>query len=229
MPKIVQPTYIAKLPSTGKPIEFRPFSIREEKSLLLALQEDSIETLAATIKNIVSVCTDGKLSVATTPYYDVEYMFMQIRSKSIGEIVDLIGTCDCEPNKTTEFSVDIADVTVEPKPTGNAKIKILDTDYSIELQHPSIDDFVTTFKSGGADAANVVANCIVHVYTEDEVMNWSEAETLDFVESMTTRQQKEISEYLSDMPMVKLPTPFKCRHCGKEHNNKMSGFENFFV
>lgn len=227
--KIVLPTYIAKLPSTGKSVQFRPFSVKEEKTLLLALQEDSIETLAVTIKNLVSICTDGKVDTTKTPYFDVEYLFLQIRAKSIGEVVDLVGTCDCAPNKTTEFSVDIADVTIEPKPTGNGKIKIPDTKYSVEIQHPSMDDFVQTFHTGGEDAANVVANCIVQVYTDDEVMDWSPEETLDFVESMTTLQQIEITNYLKSMPMVKLPASFTCRHCGKLHNNTMSGFENFFV
>lgn len=227
--KIVLPSYTTKLPSSGKSVQFRPFTVKEEKALLLALQEDSIETLALSIKNIVSVCTDGKVDPLTTPYYDIEYLFLQIRSKSIGEIVDLIGTCDCGLDKKTEFSVDIADVVVEPTPKGNITINIPDTQYSIEFRHPSIDDFVKTFNSGGEDAAQIVANCIIRVLTADEIMDWSTEEKLEFVESMTTRQQKDIASFLQNMPMVKLPTPYKCRHCNKDHAGSLSGFENFFV
>ena len=222
--------YTTKLPSTGKSVQFRPFSVREEKILLLALQEDSIDTLALTIQNLVSVCTDGKIDTTTTPYYDIEFLFLQIRSKSIGEVVDLVGTCDCGPGKQTEFSVDIGDVTIEPAPpVGIVSLIIPDTQYSIEMRHPSLDDFVRTIKSSGDDAAEVVANCIAKVYTDEEVMNWDFKEKLEFVESMTTKQQREITSFLNKMPMVKLPASYKCRHCGKEHTNVMSGFENFFV
>lgn len=228
--KIVLPTYSTILPSTGKPVQFRPFSVREEKSLLLALQEDSIDTLALTIKNLVSICTDGKVDTTTTPYYDVEYLFLQIRSKSIGEVVDMVGTCDCGPDKRTEFSLDIGDAVIEPAPSQKiVTITIPDTQYSIVMRHPSLDDFVRTINSNAEDAASVVANCISKVYTDEEVMDWTFEDKLDFVESMTTKQQREITSFLDAMPMVKLPASYKCRHCGKEHTNVMSGFENFFV
>ena len=227
--KIVLPNYITHLPSTGKSVQFRPFSVKEEKALLLALQEDNIETLAATIKNLISICTQGNVDPENTPYYDLEYLFLQIRAKSIGEMVDLIGTCDCGPDKKTEFSVDIESVFVEPIPNGNATIKIPDSPYFIEIRHPSIDNFVQTLNNAGEDATSIVANCIISIYTDDETMNWSFDEKLTFVDSMTTRQQKDISIFLKTMPMVKLPTPYTCKHCSKSHSNHISGFENFFV
>lgn len=227
--KIILPTYITTQPSTGKKVKFRPFSVKEEKSLLLSLQENNIETTTEAIKNVVTTCTYGVINTDITPYYDIEFLYLQIRAKSIGEIIDLIGSCECGPDNKTEFSADIADLVVTPTPSGSKKIQIPDTQYTIEFRHPSIDDFVKTFSNLDDNAEIVVANCIVKVFTDDEVMSWSFQETLEFVESMTTKQQRGITEFLKDMPMCKLPAKYTCKHCSKEHNQEISGFESFFL
>jgi hypothetical protein len=229
MTKIIQPTYTRNLPSSGKAVKFRPFTVKEEKSLLLALQEGDITTLATAIGNLIEACTDGSVNPQEVPYYDVEYMFLQIRSKSIGEVIDMIGRCDCDENVKTEFSVDISNTEVVPKPVGNVMIKIPDTPYTIEFRHPSLFDFVKSVESKGTDGEEIVANCIVKIFTETEVLTWSKEETLEFVGSMSTKQQKDIAAFLKDMPIVKLPATYKCRKCSKEHTNVLSGFENFFV
>lgn len=228
--KIIQPTYTTKLPSSGKKINYRPFTVKEEKSLLLALQEDDLETVTEAIKNTVSVCTDEAVDVDSTPYYDIEYLFLQIRAKSVGEIIELVGSCSCSPTAKTEFGVDIANLKVEPKPTGaTVVIAVPDTKYTLSVKHPSINDFVKTFTSGGETAVETVANCIVNVFTDDEVMSWNFQEKLEFVESMTTKQQKDIAKYLENMPMVKLESNYTCRSCGIKHEKVLSGFSNFFV
>lgn len=227
--KIIQPTYTTKLPSTGKKINYRPFTVKEEKSLLLALQEDDLETVTEAIKQTVLVCTDSQLDVDKTPYYDIEYLFLQIRSKSVGELIELVGSCSCSPTAKTEFSVDIANLKIEPEPTGSTIVVIPETGYSLKVKHPSINDFVKTFVSGGETATETVANCIESIFTQDEVMDWSFQEKLDFVESMTTRQQKDIASYLENMPMVKLESNYTCKSCGSKHEKVLSGFSNFFV
>lgn len=227
--KIIQPTYTTKLPSSNKKINYRPFTVKEEKSLLLALQEDDLETVTDAIKNTVSVCTDGSVDVDTTPYYDIEFLFLQIRSKSVGELIELVGSCGCSPTAKTEFAVDIANLKIEPKPTGDMIIQIPATKYTLKVKHPSIVDFVKTFQSNGETAAETVANCIISVFTDDEVMDWNFDEKLEFVESMTSVQQKDIASYLESMPMVKLDANYKCRSCGTDHQKVLSGFSNFFV
>lgn len=226
---IIQPSYPVVLPSSGKRVKYRPFTVKEEKSLLLALQEDDLDTVTVAIKNTVSACTYGEIDVDNTPYYDIEYLFLQIRSKSVGEIIELVGSCECDTKVKTEFSVDISNLVIEPKPSGNTRIKIPNTQYSIELKHPSIDDFVKTFNSDGETATETVANCIISVYTDDEVMNWSFSEKLEFVESMTSIQQKDIAAYLENMPMVKLDANYTCKACKSDHKKVLSGFSNFFV
>ena len=227
--KIILPTYVTNQPSTGKKVIFRPFTVKEEKALLLALQEDSRDTVVEAIKNVVSTCTLGAIDPATTPYYDMEYLYLQIRAKSVGEIIELVGSCECGTDKKTEFAVDIGSIAIEPTPSGAEQIKIPDTPYTVTFTHPNIDDLVKTSDGIENHAEQVVANCILGVYTDDEVMDWSKQEKLEFVESMTSLQQRDVSKFLSAMPMVKMPTQYTCRHCGKNHTGTISGFENFFV
>jgi len=226
---IILPTYITKQPSTGKEVKFRPFTVKEEKALLLALQEEDITTVTTAIKNTVGVCTSWELDPETTPYYDVEYVFLKIRSKSVGEILDLIGSCECSPTAKTPFSVDIGDTVVKPSPVENINIKIPDTTYTVIARHPSISDFASLAQTNGESATQVVANCITSVFTDDEVMSWDSTEKMEFVESMSPKQQKELAQFLKNMPMTSIPTKYKCKACGKEHVGSLSGFENFFV
>jgi hypothetical protein len=230
MKKIILPTYTVKLPSTGKSVSFRPFTVKEEKALLLALQENNIETVAAAIKNTIEVCTHGEVNPDDHPYYDLEFLFLHIRSKSVGEVVDLVGSCDCKPSAKTEFVVDITTAKVEPKPVNKLKVKIPETDYTVIMRHPSLTDFIETIKKAeDADGVSTVAKCITSVYSEEEVFDYTEEEKMEFVESMMPKQQKQIAEFLNDMPMVKLDVSYTCKHCGKYHQQTMSGFENFFL
>lgn len=229
MSKIIQPTYITKLPSTGEKVEFRPFTVKEEKALLLALQENNMETVGASIKNVISACTDGRIDPGQIPYYDTEFLFLQIRSKSVGEIIELVGSCECSEKSKTQFIVNIETTIVEPKPVRSISIKILDTPYTVQIQHPSIDDFMKLYESNGDVAAQVVANCIQQVMTDEEVMTWDFDAKLEFVDSMSPKQQKNIASYLKDMPMTKIPATYTCKMCSKVHNLPLSGISNFFL
>lgn len=227
--KIIQPTYVTKQPSTGKQVKFRPFTVLEEKALMLALQEADVETVVVAIKNVVTACTDGAVHPETTPYYDIEYIFLQIRAKSIGEIIDMIGSCECSEKAKTEFSVDIADTKVIPAPVESVIITIPDTTYTIKIRHPSIDDFAKLINTNGEYATHVVANCIQSVMTAEEILDWNENEKLEFVESMSPKQQKLVAAFLKDMPITQIPAKYTCNACGKVHDRALKGFENFFI
>lgn len=224
---IIQPTYFTTQPSTGKKISFRPFTVKEEKVLLLALQESDIETVAMAINNVIKVCTD--LNPEEIPYYDTEYIFLQIRSKSVGELVDMIGGCTCDPAAKTEFVIDVTEATVSPEPIKDNIFKVEGTPYSVKMQHPAILDFSTLIKTNAEASFEVVANCIKEVYTDEEVLDWSTKEKLSLVESMSPKQQKEISNFMKKMPRVQLHSNYKCKKCGKEHNRTTTGFSNFFL
>jgi hypothetical protein len=221
------PSYTLTQPSTGAKISYRPFTVKEEKALLLALQDDSIDTIINAIKKIVNICTG--LDANKIPYYDLEYIFLKIRSKSIGEIVELIGKCDCEETPVkTEFHVNIDDVIIEPAPTKDmGMIPITDTKYFVKMHHPSLDDFIALGE--GKDADEIVVDCIESVLTEDDILDKNRAEKLEFIQSISRRQRKGIEEFIAKMPAVKLNASYTCRKCGKQHESVLSGYENFFL
>lgn len=227
--KIVQPTYLTKLPSTGKQVKFRPFTVKEEKSLLLALQDADANTITEAIKNVISVCTSNIVDPENIPYYDAEFLFLQIRSKSIGEIIQLVGSCSCDKNAKTDFEIDVTEAIIMPVPTGLGKIKIPDTNYTVQIRHPSLSDFTSRFSDTEDSSFKVVANCIQSIFTDEEVMNWSPDEKLDFVSSMTSIQQIGIAKFLKEMPMCQIPTKYKCIKCSKLHDEPLVGFQNFFL
>jgi hypothetical protein len=224
---IIQPTYVTTQPSTGKKITFRPFTVKEEKALLLALQESDIDTVAIAINNVIAACTD--LDPKKIPYYDVEYIYLQIRSKSIGELIDMIGGCTCDKDAKTEFEIDVTEATVLPEPPKDTLFKIEGTQYTVKLEHPSMLDFAKLIKTNAEASFEVVANCITAVYTDEETLDWSLEEKIEFVESMTPRQQKLVSAFLKKMPMVQLHSKYKCKKCGLDHNRTTTGFTNFFL
>jgi len=229
MNKIILPEYITTQPSTGKKITFRPFTVKEEKSLLLALQENDVNIVVNAIKSVVKVCTDNKVDVEKIPYYDMEFIFLQIRAKSIGETIDLIGSCDCSETAKTEFYVDITEAYLEPTPTGEQMFKIIDTPYTIKFTHPSLSDFSKKLSDVDYSAEQVVTNCIRDIFTDDEVVTMTDEEKLGFIESMTSLQQRPIAEFLKNMPLTKIPAKYTCKVCKKEHAIPLSGFQNFFV
>jgi len=226
---IILPSYTATIPSTGKTVSYRPFTVKEEKSLLLALQEESLQTIANAIKSTVKACTYNAVDPDQFPYYDIESLFLDIRSKSVGEVIEMIGSCECSETAKTNFSVDIATKTlVPPIDTKAGTIIIPDSVYSIKIRHPTISDFVAATEPN-ADSSRTVANCIITVYSEDEVFDWTLEEKIEFVDSMTPKQQVEIVKFLDNMPMVNLDVSYTCSRCGKRHEEIITGFENFFV
>jgi len=229
MTKIIQPTYVTTQPSTGKKIQYRPYTIKEEKALLYALQDGSLDAIVAAIKNTVNACTEGALDPSIAPYYDAEYVFLQIRSKSVGEVVDLKGGCDEGKPGETDFTVDIQDIVIEPKPESHIVIKIPQSNYTVKFRHPTIDEFASIYESGGENASDVIASCLVSVYTDDESFDWSTQEKIDFVDSMNPIQQKQIAAWMANMPKIKLTGSYTCKGCGKLHTKTVSGFQNFFV
>lgn len=229
MVSIVHPAYFTKLPSNGVKVKFRPFTVKEEKSLLLALQENDVNVVVDSIKSTISACTYGQVDPDKITYYDVEFLFLQIRAKSVGEVLELIGSCECSPTAKTPFTADIDDTVVTPLPSGNKRISITQTGYTVEFKHPSIEDFANIIKTEGEAASDVVAKCIVQIFSDDEMIDMDMAGKIEFIESMSPIQQKELMLFLKNMPITQIPTKYKCVACGKDHVSKLSGFENFFV
>jgi hypothetical protein len=230
MIKLVQPTYVLTLPSNGKKVKYRPFVVKEEKALLLAMQSDDSRAIIENIKNIVHECTFNEANPDKIPYYDLEYIFLMIRGKSVSEMVDLVGSCEC--GAKTDFQVNVESAKVEGM-NQNSKFKIEGTDYFVEMVHPSINYFINDEKEDSEKEDSyytAAAQAIKQIYTDEEVFDeMSVKEKVDFLDNLTSKQQRPIAEFIKLMPKLVVNGQYDCIKCNKHHEVDVSGVERFFV
>lgn len=225
---IKQTTYLTKLPSTGEQVKYRPFVVKEEKALLLALQEGDPFTVINSVKELVSTCTFGTVDPDKVAYFDLEYMFLMIRAKAVGETVDMIGFCEC--GAKTPFVAEIESALVDGLSEIKNKIEIPDTDWGVEMRFATIDDIVgEEDPETEKDAIGKAARMITSIWDQEEVFEYTLEEKVEFIESLTPKQQKPIAQFIAGSPAVKIPAVYKCKGCGKDHNTFVEGLENFFV
>ena len=210
LPKIATPTYELVLPSTEKTVRYRPFLVKEEKLLVLALESEDNKQITTAIKTVIKSCVTAKgLKVETLPTFDIEYLFLNIRGKSVGEELEV--NIVCPDDKKTEVSVwiDLDDIQVQKSDDHTNQIKI-DDNIMMEMKYPSLDEFIKNnfdFKEGNQmeQSFDLIASCIDKIYTEDEV--WSTAdctkkEVKEFLESMNSSQFKDIEKFFETMPKL---------------------------
>lgn len=231
--KILQPTYIMRMPSSNKEVKFRPFTVKEEKALLLAMEEKNPDSVVAIVESLIDSCTFGELDPKKIAYYDLEYAFLQIRAKSVGEIVELVGLCDCSPDAQTDFTVSLEDANVEGLKQKDL-INVEEIGYFAKMKHPTLKDLTKQSKidenSSDDEFFKDLAEMIDYVATEDEVYDsMTLDEKVEWVSSLTSKQQRPFAEYISQMPRLTLQGKYKCKMCGKDHSVNVAGLQNFFV
>ena len=210
LPKIATPTYELVLPSTEQPIQFRPFLVKEEKLLVLALESEDTKQITTAIKAVLKSCVLTKgVKVENLPTFDIEYLFLNIRGKSVGEELDVNVICPDDEKTTVQVSIDLDDIQVVKNDEHDNKIK-LDNNLMMELKYPSLDQFIKNNfefdeKNAMAQSFELIATCIDKIYTEDEV--WASAdctkkELNEFLESMNSSQFKGIETFFETMPKL---------------------------
>jgi len=210
LPKISTPTYELTLPSTGKPIQYRPFLVKEEKVLVIALESEDTKQITTAIKNVIKSCIQTRgVKVESLPTFDIEYLFLNIRGKSVGEVVEVNLVCPDDNETTVKAEINLDDIQVEKTEGHTNKIKI-DNEIMMEMKYPSLDEFIKNNfdMSGGSDmdqSFELIASCIDKIYTADEV--WTAAdctkkEIRDFLEQMNSSQFKEIENFYTTMPKL---------------------------
>lgn len=237
LPKINTPTYELEIPSSGKKIRYRPFLVREEKILIMALESEDMKQISSAIVDILNECilTKGvKISELST--FDIEFIFLNVRSKSVGESVEVNVTCpdDGETQVKVEIDIDSIKVQKDPKHTNIVK---LDDSLSMKLKYPSLDQFVENnfeFQDTDSDvdkSLQMIISCIEQVYSEDEA--WSAAdctqkELQEFVEQMNTKQFKEIETFFTTMPKLSHTLKVKNPKTKVENEIVLEGLASFF-
>ena len=233
LPKLnTSPKYETVIPSTGKTVRFRPYLVKEEKVLLMAFeQNDPIAAMKAIIDTIVA-CVDGDIKGSDLATFDVEYLFTQIRAKSVGEKSNVNVKCtNCEHLNLNE--VDLSTVSVDVVEPEETSVDLGD-DIVVELKYPSAYDLIS-LQDGESSASDTLVATIVAsikgIQTEEERIDASDVskkELQEFVESMTGQQFKSVSEWVGKIPAMEKDVEFECEKCGTHNTQKLRGLVDFF-
>ena len=235
LPKINTPTYELTLPSNGKKIKYRPFLVREEKILIMALETEDQKQITAAIIQILTACimTRGvKLNELAT--FDIEYLFLNVRSKSVGETISLNLICPDDEKTSVEVSIDLDSIKVK-KDKSHTNIVKLDDNLSLKLKYPSMKQFIeSNFEAGVETVSNtmdVVISSIDMIYNEEESWNASEStkkELEDFIDQLNTKQFKLIENFFDTMPKLSHKVKVKNPKTDVESTVLLEGLAAFF-
>ena len=230
LPEIATPIYTLTIPSTKKKVKYRPFLVKEQKLLILAMENEDQEQILDAITNTIKACLITKIDMATLALFDIEYLFLQIRARSISEEIEMRVTCADDGETTVDVKFMVDDVKVN-FPKGHTNIIKLNDDLTIEMQYPDLDYFAKiNFMDEKVDEYELVAKCIKRVYVgEDDFTSDSLDESKEWVEGLTNNQFEKIQSFFETMPTL--------RHVLKVKNPKtkvvnevvLEGLSDFFV
>ena len=236
LPKIATPTYSLVLPSIEKEINFRPFLVKEEKLLVLALETEDTKQITTAIKAVIKNCIQTKgIKVESLPTFDIEYLFLNIRGKSVGESIDVNIICPDDEKTSVKVVIDLDDIQVKKTEGHSNKVKLDDT-LMMELKYPSLDEFIKNnfdFKEENAmeQSFNLIASCIDKIYNEEEVWvadDCTKKEIKEFLESMNSSQFKKIEEFFTTMPKLSHTIKVKNPNTKVESEVVLEGLASFF-
>lgn len=235
LPVMNTPTYELTIPSTKQKLKYRPFLVKEEKALLIAQQSDNQQTMLDTLKGVISACTFNKINVDALAVFDIEYIFIQLRAKSVSEISELIFSClECgDPKAKIKIEIDLTKISVKFDPNHKTDIDLID-DVGVTMKYPGLE-MLNKYKDisdEDVDAVfDLITSCIDSVYDANAVYAASEQtkeELENFVNSLTQEQFQKIQFFFQSMPKLEKELEFSCPVCGFKHNETVQGLNGFF-
>ena len=240
LPKLNVPVYEAILPSTETVIKYRPFLVKEEKILLTAMESENEKTITDAVKQIIKNCVQGELDVERLPTFDIEYIFLRLRAKSVGEEVKIgLKPWGCPQNNgelcefTTEVPINLEEVKVQKTENHSNKIMLTD-DIGIILRYPNIESIKEMMRGELSETEvglKVIKNSVEMVFTQEETHerdSFTETELDDFFDSLNTLQMEKIREFFDTMPVLKHTVKYNCKTCGEEKETTVQGLNSFF-
>ena len=237
LPKIATPVYELELPSTGQTIEYRPFLVKEEKVLVIALESEDTKQITTAIKNVIKNCIRTKgVKVEDLPTFDIEYLFLNIRGKSVGEEIEVNVTCPDDGVTQVPITINLDDIQVQKNEEHSNRIKV-DDNIMMEMKYPSLDQFIKNNfdfddKNAMDQSFDLIATCIDKVFTEEEVWaveDCSKKEIVEFLEQMNSSQFKEIEKFFETMPKLSHSIKVKNPKTKKENEVVIEGLAGFFA
>jgi hypothetical protein len=234
LPKIDVPIYELTVPSTDEKIKYRPFLVKEEKLLLIAMESGENSDILRAVKDIVDACTFNKMKIGNMPMFDVEYIFLQIRSKAVGEVSTLRVLCLDDMKTYAKVEVDLNEIEVRVTDAHTNKIELSD-EMGVIMKYPTVDSFVEN-KIDDISPANmldVIVTCIDKIYDKkgEEVFDAKDStkqELVDFVEQMNTTQFADVQKFFDTMPSLTHEITVKNPKTKKESKVTLNGLNDFF-
>jgi DNA-directed RNA polymerase subunit M/transcription elongation factor TFIIS len=237
------PIYNVKLLSTGKSLRFRPFTVKEEKLFLMANEGEDLITVVDTIKQILNNCLLDEFDIDSLPLFDIEHLFLNIRARSIGEVVNLKYKCNNDVldeetkeekkcNNVVQIDLNVLDIQPKKQEGHTNKIEITEK-LGVVMKYPNFETLKKFKDVEEADSIiKMTVSCIEYVYDADKIYyakDTTEEELVEFVESMQSKDLEKIKTFFDTMPKVKKDVDFKCDKCGHEEKIEVEGIQNFFV
>ena len=238
LPKIATPSYELQLPSTGQTITYRPFLVKEEKLLVIALESEDTKQITNAIQAVIRACVLTKgIKVETLPTFDIEYLFLNIRGKSVGEDLDVKLICPDDNETEVDVTISLDDIQIQ-KPEGHSNQIKLDNNLMMELKYPSLNEFIKnnfdpndTSKNPMDQSFDLIGSCINKIYNQDEVWvaaDCSKKEINDFLDSMNSNQCKEVEKFFETMPKLSHTVKVKNPKTKVESDVVLEGLASFF-
>ena len=231
LPKLSIPEYEATLPVTGTKISYRPFLVKEEKLLYLAMESQDNKQMIKAVKTIIKNCTNLKTKVEDLATFEIEYIFLKIRSVAVGEVSEFKVLCPDDEKTEVTVSVPLGDVGVDIPEEHNAKIQ-LDENVGVVMKYPSLDVFIKQNLSENPDIDDIfelAATCIGQVFDKEEVYDsFTKAEALEFLENLNAEQFQKVQKFFETMPKLSHTVKVKNPKTKKESDLVLEGLASFF-
>lgn len=237
LPKIVTPTYELEIPSLKKKIRYRPFLVKEEKILIIAMESEDNKQIANAVKNVIANCILSKgIKIDDLATFDIEYLFLNIRGKSVGESVEVLITCPDDNKTQVPAAINLDEIEVQTNEKHSRDIKLDDT-LILRMKYPSLTEFIkNNFSTGNMmtveDTFDLIVSCIEQVYSEEEswsASDCSKKELVEFLDQLTSNQFKEIEKFFDTMPKLSHIIKVKNPNTGIESDVVLEGLSSFFA
>jgi len=233
LPQITTPEFTTTLPSTGERLSFRPFLVKEEKILLMAQEGKDKAEIQRAVINILEECIKTPITVEDLPLFDIEWLFIQLRSKSVGEVIDLkikhVENKECLHLNPIEVNLEELEMTKDPNHTNI--INITD-DIGVTMRYPSLK-LVGDKNPEGLDSTtvfNLICDCVLNVFDKEQVYNdFTKTEIDKFIGDLDQKQLLKFMEFFKTMPKIEHTIKYKCEKCGQDVEHKLSGLVDFFT
>lgn len=229
LPSISTPEFSTHIPSTGEKIKYRPFLVKEEKILLIALEGNDQQEITTAILNILNSCILSEVDVSKLSTFDVEFLFLNLRGKSVGEVIEVkMGHAEGDCKNLTDALIKIDDIDIVNE-ISDGKIMLTDN-VGVKMRYPTVQDVAKLDIKNSDDTFSLIAQCVEYIFDEQNVYSeFTQEEIIDWVGNLNQLQFRNISSFFEEMPKLSYELKWKCDACGENETRTIEGLQGFFM